>query len=115
MSRRPKGLDRIHRRVRSSVALSLAASVLGLAGPVGAITHTFTFRDTLLPREGGAALVPVFNGSGPATILTQGMGGFVNGSFVTQTITARACASRPTVRAWSFPAQGGCGIPTWPR
>jgi len=93
------------------VALSLAASVLGLAGPAGAITHTFTFRDTLLPREGGAALVPVFNGSGPATILTQGMAGFVNGSFVTQTITARACASRPTVRAWSFPAQGGLRHP----
>jgi len=93
------------------VALSLAASVLGLAGPAGAITHTFTFRDTLLPREGGAALVPVFNGSGAPTILTQGMAGFVNGSFVTQTITARACASRPTVRAWSFPAQGGLRHP----
>lgn len=111
MSRRPVGLDRIHRRARSSVALSLAAAVVGLAGPAAAITHTFTFRDTLLPREGGAALVPVFNGSGPATILTQGMTGFVNGSFVTQTITARACASQPTVRAWSFPAQGGLRHP----
>ncbi len=111
MSRRPKGLDRLHRRVRPSVALSLAAGVLGLAAPAGAITHTFTFRDTLLPREGGTALVPVFNGSGPATILTQGMTGFVNGSYVTQTITARACASQPTVRAWSFPAQGGLRHP----
>lgn len=101
----------LHRRVRASVALSLAAGVLGLARPAGAITHTFTFRDTLLPREGGAALVPVFNGSGPATILTQGMTGFVNGSFVTQAITARACASQPTVRAWSFPAQGGLRHP----
>lgn len=108
MSRRPKGL---HRRVRSTVALSLAAGVLGLAGPAAAITHTFTFRDTLLPREGGAALVPVYNGAGSATILTQGMTGFVNGSYVTQTITARACASQPTVRAWSFPAQGGLRHP----
>ena len=92
---------------RTSTALALAVGLLGLASPAGAITHTYTFRDTLLPREGGTALVPVFNGGGSATILTEGMASFQNGSFVTQSITARACASQPSVRAWSFPAQGG--------
>ena len=97
--------------VRTSAALAIAVGLLSLASPAGAITHTYTFRDTLLPREGGTALVPVFNGGGSPAILTEGTPSFQNGSFVTQTITARACASQPGVRAWSFPAQGGFRYP----
>jgi cysteine-rich repeat protein len=69
------------------------------------VKETYVFRDSLLPTEGaGNALEPVYNGTG--TILTSGTG-FVNGTFVTENISASACASSPSVRAWSFPVSGG--------
>jgi cysteine-rich repeat protein len=73
------------------------------------VTETYVFRDTMEPTEGaGNVLTPVFNGTG--TILTSGVG-FVDGAYVTHTISASACASTPTVRAWSFPTSGGLRHP----
>jgi len=97
-------MDLLH---RIAVTIALFAAPL----PAWAVTHTFTFRDTLLPREGGPALVPVYNGGPTATVLTEGQPGFVGGSFVTQTLTANACPSTPTVRGWRFPARGGLRHP----
>ena len=69
------------------------------------VTETYLFRDSFAPNEGaGNVLVPVSNDTG--TILTGGPG-FVNGQFATETISASACASTPTIRAWSFPVSGG--------
>lgn len=69
------------------------------------VTETYVFRDTMDPSEGaGTRLEPTFNGTG--TILTSGTG-FVGGTYVTETISASACPSPPTVRAWSFPVSGG--------
>ncbi|MFN8543679.1 MAG: DUF4215 domain-containing protein [Candidatus Binatia bacterium] len=89
-----------------AVALQLAL-VLGLhVGRAGALTtETYLFRDSFAPIEGaGNVLVPVSNKT--ATIVTSGPN-FVNGTFVTESISASACASTPTVRAWSFPISGG--------
>lgn len=73
------------------------------------VMETFVFRDTMEPTEGaGNVLEPVYNGGG--TILTSGAG-FVGGSYVTHTISATACASTPTVRAWAFPLSGGLRHP----
>ena len=69
------------------------------------VTGTYLFRDSFAPIEGtGAVLVPVSNGAG--TIVTSGPD-FLNGVFVTETISASACPSTPTVRAWSFPVTAG--------
>ena len=61
----------------------------------------------------GNVLVPVSNATG--TIVTDGPD-FLNGMFVTETISATACASTPTIRAWSFPETAGLrhdnGAPT---
>jgi len=86
--------------------LALLATLAGIAAnPASAVTGTYLFRDSFAPSEGaGNELVPVYNGTG--TILTGGQG-FVDGSFVTETISAAACPSTPTVRAWSFPMSGG--------
>ncbi len=86
--------------------LALLATLAGIAAnPASAVTETYLFRDSFAPSEGaGNELVPVYNGTG--TILTGGQG-FVDGSFVTETISAAACSSTPTVRAWSFPQFGG--------
>jgi hypothetical protein len=76
-----------------------------------AVTHTFTFRGSFAPIEGGTALVPVYNGGPSASVLTNGDPAFVNGRFVTQTISATACPSPPTVQGWSFPERGGLRHP----
>src|SRR5579884_2172475 len=77
--------------------LALLATLAGIAAnPASAVTGTYLFRDSFAPSEGaGNELVPVYNGTG--TILTGGQG-FVDGSFVTETISAAAC---------SFPQFGG--------
>ncbi len=80
----------------------------------GAVTETYLFRDSFAPEEGaGNVLVPVSNATG--TIVTSGPD-FANGAFVTETISASACASTPTIRAWSFPDRAGLrydnGTPT---
>ncbi|MEI8255056.1 MAG: MYXO-CTERM sorting domain-containing protein [Deltaproteobacteria bacterium] len=93
--------------LRLSTSAATALGVLALAGAAHAVTETYTFRDTLAPREGGSSLVPVYNGGPSPAILTEGSTGFVPGSFVTEMISVGACASQPTVRAWSFPARGG--------
>jgi cysteine-rich repeat protein len=85
-----------------AVAVLVASSVRG-AGAV--VTETYLFRDSFAPREGaGNVLVPVSNATG--TIVTDGPD-FVPGAFVTEMISASACASTPSVRAWSFPDRGG--------
>lgn len=69
------------------------------------VTETYVFRDSMMPTEGaGNALEPVYNAGG--AILTSGTD-FVDGAYVTHDISASACASSPTVRAWSFPESGG--------
>ncbi|MFH1811560.1 MAG: DUF4215 domain-containing protein [Pseudomonadota bacterium] len=96
---------------RSALVLAalLAASVPVSHLAQAQVTHTYVFRDSMLPSEGaGPALQPVYNGTG--TILTEGVG-FVDGAYVTENISATACASSPTVRAWSFPTTGGLRHP----
>ena len=90
-----------------AIASTLAVVVAWQAGQAeAAATETYLFHDSFDPNEGaGNVLVPVYNGTG--TILTTGDPGFVNGAFVTETISASACASTPTVRAWSFPEKSG--------
>jgi hypothetical protein len=90
------------------LAVATQAAIL-LASPVGRadaqVTETYLFRDSFAPTGGtGNVLVPVSNDTG--TILTGGAG-FVGGSFVTETISASACASTPTIRAYSFPEKAG--------
>lgn len=87
------------------------ASVIVVVTPLTAsearaqVTETYVFRDTMEPTEGaGNVLEPVHNGTG--AILTGGAG-FVDGMYVTHTISPSACASAPTVRAWAFPVSGG--------
>jgi len=76
-----------------------------VAGAAALPTETYLFRDSFAPIEGaGNLLVPVSNATG--SIVTSGPD-FVNGAFVTQTISASACASSPTVRGWAFPDRGG--------
>ena len=85
--------------------LTIAVLLGALSGRVGAVTETYLFRDSFAPKEGaGNVLVPVSNTTG--MILTSGTD-FRNGSFVTETISASACASTPTIRAWSFPDEAG--------
>jgi cysteine-rich repeat protein len=89
----------------ASLASALASLVLTASAAHAQTTETYVFRDSLSPNEGaGNVLVPVHNGTG--AILTSGEG-FVGGSYVTHTISPSACASSPTVRAWSFPVSGG--------
>lgn len=87
-------------------SLKVVAIVLLLATNAAALgTETYLFRDAFEPLEGaGNVLVPVSNATG--TIVTSGPD-FVGGSFVTETISASACASTPTVRGWAFPDRGG--------
>lgn len=94
-------------KTTSFASLASVLLSLGLAGSTAhaQTTETYVFRDSLSPNEGaGNVLVPVHNGTG--AILTSGEG-FVGGSYVTHTISPSACASSPTVRAWSFPVSGG--------
>ncbi len=88
------------------VGLQLALAIGGQVGRADAqVTETYLFRDSFAALEGaGNVLVPVSNAT--ATIVTSGPD-FVNGAFVTETISASACASTPTIRAWSFPVSGG--------
>ena len=88
------------------VGLQLALAIAGQVGRADAqVTETYLFRDSFAALEGaGNVLVPVSNAT--ATIVTSGPD-FVNGAFVTETISASACASTPTIRAWSFPVSGG--------
>lgn len=89
----------------AAMALAVLCSGAWDRATAQSITQTYLFRDSFAPVEGtGEALVPVSNDTG--TILTSGPS-FVNGAFVTETISASACASTPTVRAWSFPDAGG--------
>lgn len=97
--------------MRGSRSISSVVVIVGLCLGVSAppnavaVTETYLFRDSFTPIEGaGNVLVPVSNAT--ATIVTSGPD-FVNGAFVTETISASACASTPTVRAWSFPDRGG--------
>jgi hypothetical protein len=91
------------------LAVALAQVAVAVGWPIGhadaEVTRTYLFRDSFAPSEGtGTILVPVSNDTG--TILTSGPG-FMNGVFVTETISASACPSTPTVRAWSFPTSAG--------
>ncbi len=89
-----------------AVALQLAI-VLGwqVDRAAAQVTETYLFRDSFEPIEGaGDVLVPVSNGTG--TIVTSGAS-FLDGAFVTETISASACATTPTIRAWSFPVTAG--------
>jgi len=93
-------------------ALNVLAIVLLLASsprPAAAVTETYLFRDSFAPEEGaGNVLVPVSNATG--TIVSSGPD-FINGSFVTESISAAACASTPSVRAWSFLDKSGLYYP----
>lgn len=91
---------------RTVILACAVATISGLGNVARAqVTETYVFRDTLLPTEGaGNALEPVYNATG--TILTSGTD-FVGGMYVTQSISATACASSPSVRAWAFPVSGG--------
>ena len=93
-------------------ALNVLAIVLLLAScprPAAAVTETYLFRDSFAPEEGaGNVLVPVSNATG--TIVSSGPD-FINGSFVTESISAAACASIPSVRAWSFLDKSGLYYP----
>jgi hypothetical protein len=93
-------------------ALNVIAIVLLLAScprPAAAVTETYLFRDSFAPEEGaGNVLVPVSNATG--TIVSSGPD-FINGSFVTESISAAACASTPSVRAWSFLDKSGLYYP----
>lgn len=83
-------------------AVLLAVSVVAASAQT---TETYVFRDSFAPIEGaGNVLVPVSNAKG--TIVTSGPD-FLNGSFVTETISGSACGSPPTIRAWSFPVTAG--------
>ena len=90
------------------VAIGLQLAVMlgwQVDGAQALTTETYLFRDSFAPSEGaGNVLVPVSNSTG--TIVTDGPD-FVNGSFVSETISNSACASTPTIRAWSFPVSGG--------
>jgi hypothetical protein len=89
-------------RLASALAVPL---LLLVAAAAPAATETYLFRDSLAPEEGaGNILVPVSNATG--TIVTSGPD-FLDGAFVTETISPSACASTPTVRAWSFPEMAG--------
>ncbi len=95
-------------------AAALAVMLGGAALATAQTTETYLFRDSFEPiEEAGNVLVPVSNAT--ATIVTSGPD-FLNGSFVTETISASACASTPTIRAWSFPESAGLrhdnGAPT---
>jgi hypothetical protein len=88
-----------------ALAIAVATTMLIAPRDGAAATQTYLFRDSFAATEGGGnVLVPVANDTG--TILTGGAT-FVNGTFVTETISASACASTPTIRAWSFPNEGG--------
>lgn len=93
-------------------AVNVLAIVLLLTSvprPAVAVTETYLFRDSFAPEEGaGNVLVPVSNATG--TIVTSGPD-FINGSFVTESISAAACASTPSVRAWSFLDKSGLYYP----
>jgi cysteine-rich repeat protein len=95
-----------HRPQVVVLVCSLAALISwGVERSEALVTETYLFRDSFAPREGaGNVLVPVSNATG--TIVTSGPD-FVNGAFVDEAISASACASTPTVRAWSFPNNGG--------
>ena len=91
-------------RLATVLAVQIALLV-GAASAARATTQTYLFRDSFAPVEGtGDALVPVSNATG--AIVSSGPD-FVNGAFVTETISASACSTTPTIRAWSFPDQGG--------
>lgn len=96
-------------------AMACALLLLGGSPPAGAqTTETYLFRDSFAPIEGaGNVIVPVSNATG--AIVTDGPD-FLDGAFVTETISATACASTPTIRAWSFPEKAGLrhdnGAPT---
>jgi cysteine-rich repeat protein len=88
-----------------ALALQLVALVGGPRLASAQTTETYVFRDSFAPIEGaGNVLVPVSNAQG--TIVTSGPD-FLNGSFITETISGSACASPPTIRAWSFPVTAG--------
>jgi len=93
-------------RVVGVVGLQLAVAIGWQVERAEAqVTETYLFRDSFTALEGGGnVLVPVSNAT--ATIVTTGPD-FLNGAFVTETISASACASTPTIRAWSFPVSGG--------
>lgn len=90
-----------------SVPLLLLCVMAVVTAPAGAqMTETYLFRDSFEPIEGaGNVLVAVSNADG--TIATDGDPGFLDGAFVTQTISEAACPSAPTVRAWAFPDFAG--------
>lgn len=86
-------------------AIGLTAIAPAWSDAHAQVTETYVFRDSMLPNEGvGPALEAVYNGTG--TIVTAGAD-FVNGAYVTESISTSACASSPSVRAWSFPVSGG--------
>jgi hypothetical protein len=91
-----------------TMAVGLALTVMIARPPRragAAVTQTYVFRDDFQALEGGGnALVPVSNAT--ASIVTSGPD-FLNGAFVDETISASACATQPTIRAWSFPTTAG--------
>ena len=107
-----KNRSRLNQLLKAiAIAMHLAVAVAWWAERAeAAVTETYVFHDSFAPNEGaGNVLVPVYNGTG--TILTAGDTGFVDGAFVTETISASACASTPTIRAWSFPERSGLRHP----
>lgn len=93
-------------RVRTLALAAQCALLLSLATHAQGVTETYLFRDSFAPIEGsGNVLVPVSNATN-ATIVTDGPN-FKDGAFVTEQISTSACASGPTIRAWSFPISGG--------
>jgi hypothetical protein len=107
-TKRQRTMETMHMRH----ALHVLAIVLlwpSCPRPAAAVTETYLFRDSFAPEEGaGNVLVPVSNATG--TIVSSGPD-FINGSFVTESISAAACASTPSVRAWSFLDKSGLYYP----
>jgi hypothetical protein len=93
----------------AAITLAILLLLASFSRPAGAVTETYLFRDSFAPDEGaGNVLVPVSNATG--TIVSSGPD-FINGSFVTESISAAACASTPSVRAWSFLDKSGLYYP----
>jgi hypothetical protein len=101
-------METMHMRHAASV-LTILLLLAAVPRPAVAVTETYLFRDSFAPEEGaGNVLVPVSNATG--TIVTSGPD-FINGSFVTESISVSACASSPSVRAWSFLDKSGLYYP----
>jgi hypothetical protein len=101
-------METMHMR-HAATTLAIVLLLASYPRPAVAITETYLFRDSFAPEEGaGNVLVPVSNATG--TIVSSGPD-FIDGSFVTETISASACASTPSVRAWSFLDKSGLYYP----